>query len=428
MNVIELDRATIGIGGRERPCRRKLCDPRRRIHRRARAQRRRQDDADARHSRPACRRAREPCACSGGAPQRGDPAIGYLPQVRTVLPDLRVRGLDFIAISLHGERWGLPSLTSADRRMIEETLAAVGARELAERPIVRHVRRRAAAAAAGAGADRRTEAAAARRAADQPRPAPPGSRHRRRAQASAASATSPCCSARMSSTSCSARSTACSISATARPCSAPSTKWSPRRCSRALYGTEIKVLRADGHIFVMSRGRDVERADHLHDHGHDHGHDHSIITDMFQYEFMINAFAAAGIVAVVSGLVGFFLVMRGQTFAGHALSHIGFAGATGAGLIGLAPLWGLIGFTLAAGDRHGHAQRAHQQPRRRHRRCAGAGARLRPAVPALLYVVRDAGDGAAVRQRARGRSADDRDAGRARRSSRWPRSPRSCGR
>jgi zinc/manganese transport system permease protein len=74
-----------------------------------------------------------------------------------------------------------------------------------------------------------------------------------------------------------------------------------------------------------------------------------IVTDMFQYEFMDNAFAAAGIVAVVSGIVGFFLVMRSQTFAGHALSHIGFAGATGAGLIGLAPLWGLIGFTLAAG-------------------------------------------------------------------------------
>jgi zinc/manganese transport system permease protein len=73
------------------------------------------------------------------------------------------------------------------------------------------------------------------------------------------------------------------------------------------------------------------------------------IIDMFQYEFMTNAFAAAGIAAVVSGVVGYFLVMRGQTFAGHALSHIGFAGATGAGLIGLAPLWGLLGFTLAAG-------------------------------------------------------------------------------
>ena len=38
------------------------------------------------------------------------------------------------------------------------------------------------------------------------------------------------------------------------------------------------------------------------------------ITDMFAYDFMINAFAAAGIVAVVSGVVGYFLVMRGQTF------------------------------------------------------------------------------------------------------------------
>ncbi len=70
---------------------------------------------------------------------------------------------------------------------------------------------------------------------------------------------------------------------------------------------------------------------------------------MFQYEFITNAFIAAGIVAVVSGLTGYFLVMRGQTFAGHALSHIGFAGATGAGLIGLSPLWGLVGFTLIAG-------------------------------------------------------------------------------
>ena len=52
---------------------------------------------------------------------------------------------------------------------------------------------------------------------------------------------------------------------------------------------------------------------------------------------------------MVAGIVGYFLVLRGQTFAGHALSHVGFAGATGAGLIGIAPLWGMIGFTLAAG-------------------------------------------------------------------------------
>src|SRR6266511_6308339 len=68
---------------------------------------------------------------------------------------------------------------------------------------------------------------------------------------------------------------------------------------------------------------------------------------MLTYDFMQNAFAAAGIVAVVCGLVGFFLVLRAQTFAGHALSHVGFAGATGAVLVGLAPLWGLAALTLA---------------------------------------------------------------------------------
>jgi zinc/manganese transport system permease protein len=70
---------------------------------------------------------------------------------------------------------------------------------------------------------------------------------------------------------------------------------------------------------------------------------------MLEYDFMRNAFAAAGVAAVVSGLVGYFLVLRGQTFAGHALSHIGFAGGTGAVLIGIASVWGLVGFTIVAG-------------------------------------------------------------------------------
>jgi zinc/manganese transport system permease protein len=72
-------------------------------------------------------------------------------------------------------------------------------------------------------------------------------------------------------------------------------------------------------------------------------------TTMLEYDFMRNAFAAAGVAAVVSGLVGYFLVLRGQTFAGHALGHIGFAGATGAVLIGVASVWGLVAFTVAAG-------------------------------------------------------------------------------
>ncbi len=70
---------------------------------------------------------------------------------------------------------------------------------------------------------------------------------------------------------------------------------------------------------------------------------------MLQYDFMRTAFAAATIVALVAGPIGYFLVLRGQTFAGHALAHVGFTGATGAILIGLSPLAGLIFLTVVAG-------------------------------------------------------------------------------
>jgi zinc/manganese transport system permease protein len=72
-------------------------------------------------------------------------------------------------------------------------------------------------------------------------------------------------------------------------------------------------------------------------------------TPMLDYDFMRTAFVASGLAAVLAGTVGFFLVLRGQTFAGHALSHVGFTGATGAVLFGLSPLAGLVGFTLVAG-------------------------------------------------------------------------------
>jgi zinc/manganese transport system permease protein len=78
-----------------------------------------------------------------------------------------------------------------------------------------------------------------------------------------------------------------------------------------------------------------------------------LITTILDYDFMRAAFAAGTIVAVVCGAVGYFLVLRNLTFAGHALSHVGFAGATGAVLVGVAPLWGLLCFTLAAGTAMG---------------------------------------------------------------------------
>jgi len=57
---------------------------------------------------------------------------------------------------------------------------------------------------------------------------------------------------------------------------------------------------------------------------------------------MQNAFIAGTIVAVLAGVVGYFMVLRSQSFAGHSLANVGFAGATGAALFGVAPLLGLF--------------------------------------------------------------------------------------
>ncbi|GAC1389913.1 MAG: metal ABC transporter permease [Ktedonobacteraceae bacterium] len=71
--------------------------------------------------------------------------------------------------------------------------------------------------------------------------------------------------------------------------------------------------------------------------------------DWLQYPFIQNALLTGTCVALVSAIVGYFLVSRGLTFAGHALSHIGFAGAAGAILLGFSPLSGLLVFTISAG-------------------------------------------------------------------------------
>lgn len=68
----------------------------------------------------------------------------------------------------------------------------------------------------------------------------------------------------------------------------------------------------------------------------------------FEYAFMRDAYAAGIIVAIVAGVVGYFVVLRGLSFAGHALSHIGFAGATGAVVLGISPVAGLLVFTISS--------------------------------------------------------------------------------
>jgi zinc/manganese transport system permease protein len=69
--------------------------------------------------------------------------------------------------------------------------------------------------------------------------------------------------------------------------------------------------------------------------------------DMFSQAYMQNALLTGTIVAVLAGLVGFFVVLRGASFAAHSLAQIGFAGATGAVLLALDPLWGLVTFAVA---------------------------------------------------------------------------------
>ena len=70
---------------------------------------------------------------------------------------------------------------------------------------------------------------------------------------------------------------------------------------------------------------------------------------MWQYGFMQHAFEAGTIVAIVAGIVGYFIVLRRSSFAAHALAHIGFAGAAGAVLFGIAPIIGLLLFTGCGG-------------------------------------------------------------------------------
>jgi zinc/manganese transport system permease protein len=73
------------------------------------------------------------------------------------------------------------------------------------------------------------------------------------------------------------------------------------------------------------------------------------LQQMLQYQFMQHAFEAGTLVAIVAGIVGYFVVLRRSAFAAHALSHIGFAGAAGAVLFGLSPVVGLVLFTSVGG-------------------------------------------------------------------------------
>src|SRR5207245_10657031 len=74
------------------------------------------------------------------------------------------------------------------------------------------------------------------------------------------------------------------------------------------------------------------------------------LQELFRYPFMQHAIEAGTIVAVIAGIVGYFVVLRRSSFAAHALSHIGFAGAAGAVLFAVSPVYGLLVFTGVGGS------------------------------------------------------------------------------
>jgi zinc/manganese transport system ATP-binding protein len=209
----------------------------------------------------------------GRPPERGDARIGYLPQVRTVLPDLRVRGLDFIASSLHGERWGLPRLRLADRKMIDATLAAIGARDLAERPL------------SDMSGGERQRLLLAQALIGQPQLLlldEPLISLDARHQEVAIEVVRKVCRERKITVLFSAHELNQLLGSIDRVLYLGNRQAVLGTVDQVvtttvlsrLYGTDINVVRADGHIFVMSRGRDVERVDHMHEHNHDHDHEH----------------------------------------------------------------------------------------------------------------------------------------------------------
>src|SRR4051794_13002159 len=71
------------------------------------------------------------------------------------------------------------------------------------------------------------------------------------------------------------------------------------------------------------------------------------VRHLFDFPFMINAYRAGTLVALTAGAVGWFMVLRRQSFAGHTLAVIGFPGAAGAVYLGISAQLGFFAFCLA---------------------------------------------------------------------------------
>ncbi len=71
----------------------------------------------------------------GNPAARGNPAIGYMPQLRSAAGAIRLSGWDFVAGVVNGHLLGMPFLGKAGRAEVDRVLDLVGAGELARRPL-----------------------------------------------------------------------------------------------------------------------------------------------------------------------------------------------------------------------------------------------------------------------------------------------------
>jgi zinc/manganese transport system permease protein len=83
----------------------------------------------------------------------------------------------------------------------------------------------------------------------------------------------------------------------------------------------------------------------------DQGPSWDVVADLqllFQFHFMQNAFIVGTLIAILAGAAGYFVALRGQTFAAHMLSQVGFPGAAAAVLVHASPVLGLVVFCVGA--------------------------------------------------------------------------------
>jgi zinc/manganese transport system ATP-binding protein len=201
---------------------------------------------------------------------RGNPAIGYLPQVRSQPPTAALAGRDFLAASIAGSRLGLPLLSAAAARDIDRVLELTHGEALARRPL------------SEMSGGERQRLLVAQALLGQPRMIlfdepliglDPHQQHvvvRLVRDLSRSLGLTVLFSAHELNQLLGAIDRVLYLGHCCAALGTVDEVIQPDVLSR-LYDAPIEVLRADGHIFVMSGGQDIER-EHSHEGGHEHAH------------------------------------------------------------------------------------------------------------------------------------------------------------